>query len=77
MLRSIRAWLRLAAHPAVVKRAFAMAAIVGLILIAINHGSAIFAGQITRLRLLQICLTILVPYVVSTVSSVAARNDRE
>jgi uncharacterized membrane protein YwzB len=76
MLRSVRAWLRLAAHPAVVKRALAMAAVVGLILIAINHGPAILAGRLTRFRLLQICLTIVVPYVVSTVSSVAARNDR-
>ena len=54
-----------------------MAAVVGVVLIAINHGSAIFAGEITRLRLIQICLTIVVPYVVSTISSVAARNERE
>jgi len=77
MLRSIRAWLQFAAHPAVVKRASVMAAVVGFVLIAINHGSAIFAGEITRLRLIQICLTIVVPYVVSTISSVAASNDRE
>ncbi len=76
MLTSIRAWLQLALHPAVVRRAVYMAAVVGVILIAINHGLAIWAGQLTLGRIIQICLTIFVPYAVSTVSSVAARNDR-
>jgi len=76
MLTSIRAWLQLARHPAVVRRAVYMAAVVGVILIAINHGPAIWAGQLTLGRIIQICLTIFVPYAVSTISSVAARNDR-
>jgi hypothetical protein len=72
----IRDWMRLAAHPAVVKRACVMALVVGTILIAINHGPAILTGRLTRRGLLQICLTIIVPYMVSTISSVAARKDR-
>jgi hypothetical protein len=52
------------------------AVIVGFVLIAINHGSAIISGQITRARVFQMCLTVLVPYVVSTASSVATRNER-
>jgi hypothetical protein len=67
--------LRLAAHPATARRALITALIVGVVLIAINHGPAIISGQFTRSRLVQICLTILVPYVVSTVSSVATRNE--
>jgi hypothetical protein len=50
-------------------------AIVGTILMAINHGPAILAGDITGERLLQILLTFLVPYTVSTVSSVATRHE--
>ena len=45
------------------------------ILIAINHGHAIVAGDVDVPRGLRIALTVLVPYVVSTVSSVAAARD--
>ena len=68
-------WWKLATHPGTVKRALATAAIVGTILIAINHGGAIAAGEVTGARLLQICLTAVVPYLVSTVSSVATRRE--
>lgn len=69
------AWLRLAAHPATVRRAFLTAVIVGFVLIAINDGPAILNGQLTRERIIQMCLTVLVPYVVSTVSSVSTRRE--
>jgi hypothetical protein len=69
-------WLRSAAHPATVRRAFMTAVIVGFVLISINHGSAILSGQLTNARIFQMCLTVLVPYVVSTASSVATRNER-
>ena len=72
----ILAWLRSAAHPATVRRAVITAVIVGSVLIAINHGSAILSGQITRSRVFQMCLTVLVPYIVSTASSVATRKER-
>jgi hypothetical protein len=74
-VNSILAWFKLAAHPATVRRAFWTAALVGTVLVAINHGPALFAGEFTRARVAQICLTILVPYVVSTVSSVATRRE--
>jgi len=48
---------------------------VGTVLIAINHGQAIIAGQITRENVFQMVLTLIVPYVVSTVSSVATRHE--
>jgi hypothetical protein len=72
---TLLSWLKLAAHPATVRRALWTAAVVGTVLIGINHGAAILAGELTRARLVQICLTVLVPYVVSTVSSVATRRE--
>jgi uncharacterized membrane protein YwzB len=43
---------------------------VGFILIAINYSDAILSGQVTRGRLFKMLLTVMVPYVVSTLSSV-------
>jgi hypothetical protein len=65
-------WCRLAAAPAVVRRALAMAAIVGALLIGINHGAALVRGDVDRGRLVRMALTLVVPYCVSTVSSVGA-----
>jgi hypothetical protein len=76
MKSAVVAWLRSAAHPATVRRALITAVIVGFVLIAINDGAAIISGQLTSGRIIQMCLTVLVPYVVSTVSSVATRNER-
>ena len=76
MKSSIIAWIRSAAHPETVRRALMTALIVGFVLIAVNHEPAIISGQITRERIIEMCLTVVVPYVVSTVSSVATRNER-
>ncbi len=65
-------WLGTALEPAVVRRALACAAVVGAILIAINHWDAILRGEMTGQRLFQMGLTVLVPYCVSTYSSVSA-----
>jgi hypothetical protein len=46
-----------------------------MVLISINHGYAILHGQITQGRILQMCLTVLVPYTVSTLSSVGAMRE--
>jgi hypothetical protein len=62
----------LALSPRVVRRALLYALIVGAILIAINHGDALLAGELGPSRLLKMGLTVLVPYVVSTLSSVGA-----
>jgi hypothetical protein len=55
-----------------VRRALAYALVVGGILIAINHGDALLAGEISVGRVLKMALTALVPYCVSTASSVSA-----
>ena len=59
----------------VVRRALAFAVIVGTVLIAINHGDALLAGDIDGTRWFKMALTLLVPYVVSTWSSVLAVRE--
>lgn len=65
-------WLALAASSGVVRRALILAVVVGSLLAAINHGDAILAGAMTPGRWARVALTYLVPYVVSTISSVGA-----
>jgi hypothetical protein len=68
----VRAWLDVARERAVVIRACKYALVVGAVLVGINHGDALVAGELDARRLLKIGLTVLVPYVVSTLSSVGA-----
>ena len=58
-----------------VRRALGVAATVGSVLIVINHGDAILRGDLSPGRLLRMALTALVPYCVSTYSSVGAFRD--
>ena len=50
---------------------------VGTVLALINHGGAILKFDLSTERLLQIALTYLVPYCVSTYSSVKAIQGHE
>ena len=59
----------------VVQRAIYMAVIVGSVLVMINHGMCIYSGKFGAICFFQTALTFLVPYVVSTVSSVMAMAD--
>ncbi len=65
-------WVRLACEPRVVRRALLYALVVGAVLIAINHGDALLRGELDPLRLFRMGLTVIVPYCVSTASSVQA-----
>jgi len=56
----------------VVRRALLYALVVGAVLIAINHGDALLAGRVSADRWWKMGLTVLVPYTVSTLSSVGA-----
>ena len=67
-----REWLRLATSAPVRRRAIRYAVVVGAILLTINHGDAILRGDLPPDRLLRMGLTMLVPYLVSTFSSVGA-----
>jgi hypothetical protein len=69
-------WWQLARSRAVVRRALGYALVVGAVLVSINHGDALLRGELDRGRLLRIGLTVLVPYVVSTLSSVGALRQR-
>lgn len=71
-----RYW-ELATQRRVVRRALGFAVVVGSVLIAINHGDAILAGDVDARRWLKMGLTVLVPYCVSTLSSVGAALDAE
>jgi hypothetical protein len=64
--------MRLATSASIVRRAAIVALIVGTVLVAINHGDAIVRGDVSPGRALRILLTVLVPYCVSTYSSVSA-----
>jgi len=67
----MQTWIKLAISRGIVRRAIISAAIVGALLIAINHGDAILKGDISLDRSLKMGLTVIVPYIVSTVSSVS------
>lgn len=69
-------WMRLAVQRPVVRRAVSVTAVIGTVLITINHGDALLSGDISMGRLLRMFLTVLVPYGVSTYSSVEAIRQR-
>lgn len=64
--------LEIAFERPIVRRGLICSAVVGTLLITINHGDAILAGDVTTDRVLRMALTVVVPYVVSVVSSVGA-----
>lgn len=70
-------FLDVATRPAVIKRAAVMGLIVGNVIGALNHGDKIIMGLMTPTDWLKVGLTFLVPYTVSTVSSVLAIRDQE
>ncbi len=69
-------FISLALRPDVVRRALLYAVVVGGILILINHGDRLVAGEVDARRVLKMLLTPLVPYGVSTLSSVGALRTR-
>ncbi|HEX5717995.1 MAG TPA: nitrate/nitrite transporter NrtS [Thermoanaerobaculia bacterium] len=71
----MKEWLQLAFSGPVRRRAVRIMLVVGAILITINHGDAILRGEVDGARFARILLTLAVPYVVSTVSSVAAMRE--
>lgn len=73
----MKEWLRIAGSASVRWRALRVAGLVGSILLAINHGDAILRGEVSPVRWLRMALTLLVPYLVSTWSSVGAIRELE
>ncbi|MEL6619863.1 MAG: nitrate/nitrite transporter NrtS [Pseudomonadota bacterium] len=73
---SVPTVLAIVVERSVVRRALRIAAVVGLVLAAINHGDRILSGTMGAGDWLKSALTFLVPYCVSTYSSVMAVRDR-
>ncbi len=65
-------WAKIATSRDCVRRALGYAVVVGILLILINHADALIKGEIDAVRVLKMGLTILVPYSVSTLSTVQA-----
>jgi hypothetical protein len=72
MATSSASWFQMATRWSVVRRALCFAVVVGAVLITINHGDAIIGGTVDSPRIWKMALTVLVPYCVSTLSSVGA-----
>ena len=72
-----REWVQIATRRQIVVRGLKYGLTVGSILIIINHGNAIVAGTVDTTRVVQMILTMLVPYCVSTASSVGAVIDHQ
>ena len=71
----IRNWFRLAFSGPVWRRAAKVAILVGPVLVAINQGDVLLRGGLDIICMLKIGLTFMVPYLVSTFSSVAALQN--
>jgi len=68
----MKAWFAIALRESVYRRALKVTVVVGSILALINHGEALLVGEVTLKAWIQIGLTFLVPYCVSTYASVQA-----
>jgi hypothetical protein len=71
----MKEWFRIAFSASVRRRALRVAGVVGSVLIAINHGDAVLKGDLSPERLIRMALTLIVPYLVSTFSSVGAIRE--
>lgn len=69
--------LQLVAKPPVLKRAAVMAIVVGCVIAVVNHGDKIASNEMTAPDWIRVGITFLVPYTVSTLSSVLALREQE
>jgi hypothetical protein len=65
-----------ALRPAIVWRALRVSAVIGTLLTLINHYDDWFHGATAEINLIQIGLTYLVPYLVSTHGQVYGHRNR-
>ncbi|MFC1233892.1 nitrate/nitrite transporter NrtS [Vibrio sp. F74] len=69
--------LNTAFSPLIVKRSLKVSAVVGTILMMINHGEALLMGNIDTQRAIKIALSYCVPYLVSTYSAVSTTIENQ
>lgn len=67
---------RIASRTSVARRAFLISLFVGNLVGLLNHGDKIFTGHMTSTDWLKYGMTFLIPYSVSTASSVLAIRDQ-
>ncbi len=77
MILAISNFLKIATGWQIIRRALTIALIVGTILALINYGDKFLMEGLTKTDLAKIFLTFLVPYGVSTISSVLAHLEWE
>ncbi len=70
-------FLKYATRPATLKRAAKVASVVGTVLAAINHYDMLLSGVYSTRRCIQILVTYMVPFSVSTVSSALQGREME
>ncbi len=75
-LRARASWLATAGRRDVVQRSLRVALLVGTLLVLINYGDRLLAGDLHRLDWIKMALTYLVPFGVSTYASVGALRSR-
>lgn len=71
----MKEWIELASDKDIVTRALKYAIVVGFILIMINHGDSILNGTVNAVNIVQMAVTVFVPYFVSTFSSVGTIKE--
>lgn len=69
-------WLAIARERSVVLRALKVSALVGTVLVLINHFDTLVQGEVNRLVIAKMLLTYLVPYSVATYAAVEAIRSR-
>ena len=60
-----------------VLRAMKIAVVVGAILVVINEGSQLLSGELDTAGLIRVAMNFVVPYLVSTVSTVLAHAETQ
>jgi hypothetical protein len=70
-------WIHEASQREIVVRSLKVAAVVGTLLVAINHGDRLLSSQVDLAAWLKIGLTYLVPYGVATYAAVSTRLGEE
>lgn len=63
-------------YPPMIRKALAVAGVVGTILVAINQGDLLLTGQISKTEVVKILLTYSVPFCVSVYSVLAMSRER-
>jgi hypothetical protein len=65
-MNAMQTWIRLALNPSILRRALATAAVVGVTLTLVNHGSEVLGGRLRPDHAWPIAFTFIVPFVVAT-----------